>query len=114
MARNSTRGKAPKRASDHIPFCGDQGLEYLIAGANANLTVFATQVTLAAGAATINFQTTFGKNMANASYFVIGTAGDASAVGWSSKTATSVQIDGTGTATVDVLIIGRSEDQPAP
>lgn len=100
-----------KKASDYIPFFADQRLEYGVGAPDENKNILAGQVTLVAGAASVDLVDLFGTRMKDTSYQVLLTT-DGAVAAWAAKTVSGFDISGTGTDVVDFLVIGQLEGQP--
>ncbi len=103
-----------KKASDHIPWAKDQGHDYLV-GSNAQNAMQAglvTQVGLAPF--TVDLEAEGFKRMKDANYTVIVQIEGATAtVDESTKTSGSFDVlGGADTNVLNLLIIGRTADQP--
>ena len=103
-----------KKASDYIPFCQDEGMQYL-AGGMPGMTVQIVQFTMVSGGAVI-FADEGLQTMADANYMVWvqnqTDAADEATIG--TKTGAGFVITGPDNSDeLDVLIIGRAANQVA-
>jgi hypothetical protein len=93
-----------KKASDYIPYCADQGMEYLAGAGAAGMTVQAKQVTqVGAAPFSVDLEAQGMMPMANASYVVIVQGETASRVTVDQSTIAVGGFDVLGGADTEVL-----------
>lgn len=106
--------KAAKKASDHIPWAKDQGIDHFVAAGAGGVGLQAYRVAqVGASPFTFTFATYGLKNMADATYNVIvqGPNGDERA-DYATRTTSGFQITGGAAAEqLIVLVIGRIANQ---
>lgn len=106
-----------KKASDHIPYAKDQGMDYLVAASVAGQGIQAKAVAQAGGAPfTFTFEDQDLKKMANADYVVLVNGETAGRVNVDENTKSAEGFDilgGADTEVLNVIVVGVIEGTSA-
>jgi hypothetical protein len=111
-------GKAPKKASDHIPWAKDQGIDFLAGAGDHGISIQSKQITQSgASPFSVVFADQDMLDMADATYTVLvgGETVGAPKVDQSTIATTGFDIaGGADTEVLHVLVVGRVKDQIGP
>lgn len=118
---SNTTGKARRKASDFIPILADSGIDWvpgLVLGSSVSssqpLTMMVTQLTATTTTLAVDFMTEFGKIFQDTNYMVCATSNlSTGPIGWTSKAAGSITLNGTeNNEVITLILIGKLEGQP--